>query len=121
MSCSLIFLDQTMCHGSINNGNRRLIGVRCGRIVTGIHRRDRLLDCCSQCRPLAGVMSPASFILSSPFPGLSCVCHWIAAWSEKIRRGLCRLAVGLSMISLEFGRICLRSYEMMKVVVVPAR
>jgi hypothetical protein len=57
-----------MCNGSIDNWDSIVIGNGSYAVVARINCNDRFFDGCSQGRPLASIMTPASFILSCPFP-----------------------------------------------------
>lgn len=70
MTCRLVFGDESVSDGSINNGNRLL--VRAGRsvVITAVYGCKSFLDCGSERRTLAGFMATTSFILSCPLSGL---------------------------------------------------
>ena len=57
-----------MRNRSIDNWDSIVIGNGSDAVVARINCDDRFFDGCPQGRPLASIMTPASFILSCPFP-----------------------------------------------------
>ena len=75
MAGSLVFMDQALADGSVDNRNRFLVGGLGSVRITGGNRFNDIFDMSTQRGALAGIALTAVFRLMGAFTRLSRVCQ----------------------------------------------